>query len=115
MSFGSFVSGLFKSSSIPAIDHENFEKACKEGMCHVIDVREPHEFAMAHIPAAKNFPLSKFDASLLPKDLPVVLVCQAGSRSARALQQAHAVGRTDVVHYADGTSGWIGRGGSVER
>ena len=73
MSFGSFVSGLFKSSSIPAIDHENFEKACKEGMC------------------------------------------QAGSRSARALQQAHAVGRTDVVHYADGTSGWIGRGGSVER
>jgi rhodanese-related sulfurtransferase len=60
-----------------------------------------------------NHPLSSFDPAKLPNDKPVVLVCQAGSRSARALQQAHGAGRADVVHYPHGTGGWKARGGKV--
>lgn len=113
MSLMSILSRLAGSTSFPAIEHDDFQKACLEGQCHVVDVREPHEFAAGHIPNAINQPLSRFDPSKLPQSLPVVLVCQAGGRSARALQQAHAAGRTDVVHYAGGTGGWRAKGGPI--
>ena len=107
------LSALTGSTSAPAIEHDLFVEAALNGQCHVIDVREPHEYAAGRIPNAQNQPLSSFDPARLPNDKPVVLVCQAGGRSARALQAAHAAGRTDVVHYAPGTGGWISRGGKV--
>ena len=110
MSIGNLVSRLFGSSSVPALEHDDFQKACLSGACHVIDVREPHEFSAGHIPNAVNHPLSSFDPTKLPSDKPVVLVCQAGSRSAKALAQAHQMGRTDVAHYPHGTGGWKARG-----
>ena len=109
------LSMLKGSAGAPAIEHDLFVEAAMNGQCHVIDVREPHEFAAGRIVNAKNHPLSAFDPSKLPNDKPVVLVCQAGGRSARALQAAHAAGRTDIVHYAPGTGGWIARGGKVQR
>jgi rhodanese-related sulfurtransferase len=109
-------SALKGSASITALEHDLFAELALQGHCHVIDVREPHEFAAGRIPGAQNVPLSSaFDPARLPKDKPVVLVCQAGGRSARALDAAHRAGRTDVVHYAPGTAGWIGRGGKVHR
>jgi rhodanese-related sulfurtransferase len=115
MSLMSILSRLAGGTSVPAIEHDLFAQACRDGECHVVDVREPHEFAAGHIPNAVNLPLSTFDPAQLPDVKPLVLVCQAGGRSARALQQAHAAGRTDVVHYAGGTGGWIARGGPVQR
>ena len=109
------LSALKGSTSVPAIEHELFVEAALNGHCHVIDVREPHEFAAGRITNAQNHPLSSFDPARLPSDKPVVLVCQAGGRSARALQAARAAGRSDVVHYAAGTGGWIARGGKVDR
>jgi rhodanese-related sulfurtransferase len=43
----------------------------------------------------------------------VVLICQAGGRSARALRSALDAGRMDVRHYPGGMSGWQARGGPV--
>lgn len=100
--------------SVPAIEHETLEKACLAGDCHVIDVREPHEYTAGHLPGAVNHPLSSFDPAALPADKPVVLVCQAGGRSARAMQAAHGAGRADVIHYQPGTGGWKARGGRIE-
>lgn len=109
------ISALKGSTSNEAIAHEAFAEAALNGHCHVIDVREPHEYAAGRIVNAQNHPLSSFDPARLPTDKPVVLVCQAGGRSARALQAAHAAGRADVVHYAPGTGGWIARGGKIEK
>jgi rhodanese-related sulfurtransferase len=113
MSISSLISKLTGGTSVPAIEHDAFQEACLAKACHVIDVRETHEYAAGHIPHAVNHPLSSFDVSSLPADKPVVLVCQAGGRSARALQAAHAAGRTDIVHYAPGTGGWKARGGAI--
>ena len=85
----------------------------KSGACVVIDVREPHEYAAGHIPGAVNQPLSRFDPGLLPAGNPVVLVCKSGARSASALRQALAAGRSDVRYYPEGTMGWQARGGEV--
>ena len=113
MSLMSLLSKLVGSTSVQALDHDAFQEACLAKTCHVIDVREAHEYAAGHLPHAVNHPLSQFDPSRLPADKPVVLVCQAGSRSARALQQAHAAGRSDVTHYPHGTGGWKARGGAL--
>jgi rhodanese-related sulfurtransferase len=114
MSLLGSLSKLKGSASPHVIEHAMLEDACRNNACHVIDVREPHEYAGGHLPGAENHPLSSFDPARLPHDKPVVLVCQAGARSARALEAAHGAGRTDVVHYAAGTGGWMSRGGSVQ-
>ncbi len=113
MSLAQLIASLASSTSVPAIEHDRFQEACLAGECHVIDVREPHEFEAGHIPSAVNHPLSSFDPAKLPTDKPVILVCQAGGRSARALQAAIEHGRQDVAHYAPGTGGWRARGGPV--
>ena len=84
------------------------------GSVALIDVREPHEFDAGHIPGAVNQPLSTFDPSDLPVGKPIVLVCQAGARSARALNVAKAAGVADIRHYAGGTGGWRANGEPLE-
>ena len=95
------------------VTHDELQSALAADACALIDVREPHEFADGHIPGATNLPMSRFDPSELPKGKPIVLVCQAGARSAKALQAAVAAGVEDVRHYAPGTGGWRARGGPV--
>ena len=92
------------------IGHDEFVARQRDGGVAIVDVREPHEFVAGHIPGAINLPLSEFDPADLPEGEPIVLVCQAGSRSAKALQRALAAGVEDIRHYAPGTGGWRARG-----
>ena len=107
------LSRLTGSTSVPAIQHDELVRAQREMGCIVVDVREPHEFRGGHIPGAKNHPLSQFDPTSIPQGKPVVLICQAGGRSARALRRALDAGRNDVRHYPGGMSGWRAHGGPV--
>jgi rhodanese-related sulfurtransferase len=52
----------------------------------VIDVREPMEYVGGHIAGSLNVPLSRIGQADLPRG-PLVLVCQSGNRSSRALNQ----------------------------
>src|SRR5664279_894542 len=102
-------SGLFSrraTSGDTEISYTALADALRRGACLVVDVREPREYASGHVPGAINQPLSRFDPKQLPTGKPVVLVCQAGGRTAKALSQARSVGRDDVCHYAGGTAGW---------
>ena len=99
-----------------AIDHDEFEQAVRAGKCVVVDVREAHEFALAHIPKSLNMPLSTFNPQRLPDGKPVVLICHSGMRSRSAVSKAHATGREDVKHYAGGILGWhSGRTSPIEQ
>lgn len=96
------------------LDFPTFAKAVAADEVTVVDVREPHEFAAGHIPDAVNLPLSRFDPSELPSgDKPVVILCQAGGRSRKALGVAEAAGRGDLKHYPGGMNGWRMNGGDV--
>lgn len=87
------------------------------GEAVVVDVREPHEFAAAHIAGALNLPLSRFDPAALPDPAGrrLVLNCAAGGRSARALAACEAARATVDGHLAGGLGAWAAAGLPVER
>jgi rhodanese-related sulfurtransferase len=93
---------------------DELHAALEAGACALVDVRERHEFAVGHIPDAINLPLSTFDPAELPKGKPIVLVCQAGGRSLRALLVAVDAGVKDIRHYPGGTAAWRSHGGDLE-
>ncbi len=88
-----------------------------DGSIILVDVREPHEFALGHIPGSVSMPLSQFDPSALP-DQPgrqVVFSCAAGVRSQHAIALASAAGLAHDSHYGGGFKEWFGAGGPVDR
>jgi rhodanese-related sulfurtransferase len=83
----------------------------------VIDVREPHEFAMGHIPGSVSMPLSTFNPAALPvdDDRELVFSCAAGVRSLHAIEMARLAGVNLNTHYVGGFKDWLMSGFPVER
>ena len=76
----------------------------------VIDVCEPAEYAAGHIVGARNVPLAQLEAQLpgvvKNKATPVILVCQSGARSGRALAVARKLGYENAQNLAGGLKAW---------
>jgi glyoxylase-like metal-dependent hydrolase (beta-lactamase superfamily II) len=83
------------------------------GRVQVVDVREPEEFdgALGHIQGAKLIPLGSLSKtfSSMSKDLPVVVVCRSGARSAQATVLLRNAGFTKVANLAGGMLRWRGQ------
>ena len=66
------------------------------GKAVAVDVREPDEYAVGHIPGAKLLPLGDVmsrAAEVLPdKTAPWLIYCRTGRRSADAVQKLAALG-----------------------
>jgi rhodanese-related sulfurtransferase len=104
-------------TSTPPVDDAGFEVLDARGADAVlIDVREPSEYAAGHIPGATNVPQADLAARLdaLPRDRPVYLVCQSGSRSLRAAQFLRQVGYARVANVRGGLAAWRASGRPVE-
>ncbi|MEP6492774.1 MAG: rhodanese-like domain-containing protein [bacterium] len=78
----------------------------------VIDVRAATEWDEAHIPGAKHFFLGDLAALArdLPRDTPVALHCQGGTRSAIAASVLETEGFTNIVNVAGGIRAWEAAG-----
>jgi hydroxyacylglutathione hydrolase len=87
------------------------------GQLAVVDVRGRAEWEAGHLPGVPNIPLGALPERLaeLPRDRPVVLHCQGGSRSAIAASVLRAHGFQDVVNLEGGYRAWEGGGHPVER
>ncbi len=74
----------------------------------LIDVREPHEHAVAHIPGARLVPLGTLSDELesLPADREIYIHCKSGGRSARAVRLLREHGFTRVKNIAGGIDAW---------
>jgi len=74
----------------------------------LIDVREPHEWAIARIPGARLVPLGAFTESLSSFDSArdIVVTCKMGGRSAKAVRQLQAAGFKKVWNLAGGILRW---------
>ena len=85
----------------------------------VIDVREPAEYAKGHVLGSKNVPLGDVERRAAEFDKhkakPVILVCESGSRSARALDALRGRGFARVVNLSGGFGAWQQAGLPVEK
>jgi rhodanese-related sulfurtransferase len=81
----------------------------------VVDVREPQEYAEAHIAGARNIPLGEIEGrvSELAAIAPVYLVCGVGARSHAAAEALVRVG-VPAVNVAGGMHAWMTAGHPVE-
>jgi len=77
----------------------------------LVDVRSATEFASGHLPGAINIPLEQLELRTadLAATVPVVLVCQAGTRALLAAGLLQNSGKSLVV-LEGGTSAWIKAG-----
>jgi sulfur-carrier protein adenylyltransferase/sulfurtransferase len=75
----------------------------------LIDVREPHEHAAAHIRQARLIPLATLmeHVESLPKDRDIYVHCKMGMRSARAVEMLAARGFTRVKNVSGGIDSWL--------
>ena len=98
---------------VPEIDVETLAARLDQGG-YLLDVRQPDEYAEAHVPGALLLPLGLVQerAAEVPADRTVLVICRSGARSLRAAEflRAHGV---DAVNVAGGTQAWIDAGRPV--
>ena len=77
----------------------------------LVDVREPNEAEINHIPGAILIPKGEFlngsALEQLPSDKQVVMYCKTGVRSAETLAIVKGAGYADAVHVGGGVSAWV--------
>ena len=102
--FWPVIQGAGGLSPTQAVQLMNREKAV------VVDVCEAEEFAAGHVVGARNVPLNQLEDKLAAhvknKSLPLILVCQTGARSGRALAIAKKLGYEQAQSLAGGLAAW---------
>jgi adenylyltransferase/sulfurtransferase len=74
----------------------------------LIDVREPREWEIAHLPTARLVPLGQLGESLATLDSAreIVVMCRSGQRGEKAARQLQAAGFAKVRNLAGGLLRW---------
>ena len=75
---------------------------------YLLDVREPHEFALGALPHGVLMPLGEVPArhQEIPRDRDIVCYCRSGGRSARAIDFLKQHGVTRIRNLAGGILAW---------
>ena len=74
----------------------------------LIDVREPHEYDICHIPQAMLIPLKQLNSRLgeLDKDVDIVVHCYSGQRSQKAVAILQQQGYYNIKNLEGGILAW---------
>jgi len=103
--------------TVPQVSSAELATQQSGGAVSVIDVRGRSEWEAGHLPGVPNIPVGFLVKRLaeVPRDRPVVVHCQAGSRSAIAASVLQANGITNVVNLTKGFQEWAAAGLPVEQ
>jgi glyoxylase-like metal-dependent hydrolase (beta-lactamase superfamily II)/rhodanese-related sulfurtransferase len=97
-------------TSSPPVEDMNVEALeTRSADTFLLDVREPEEYAHGHVPGANNIPQAEVASRLdeIPRDRPIVAICQGGYRSLRAAQFLKQMGFEHVISVRGGTDAWL--------
>lgn len=74
----------------------------------ILDVRQPHEYDIAHIDGAKLIPLNELSQRIheLDRDQEIVAHCRSGSRSAKAVKFLREAGFRKIKNLKGGILAW---------
>jgi adenylyltransferase/sulfurtransferase len=99
-----------RSSGVVEISPRELAERLRNGKSiELIDVREPYEWRLGHIPGARLVPLGQIDdeISRLDPARETVLYCKMGTRSRYAAEQLVAAGIPGVANLAGGILAWM--------
>jgi rhodanese-related sulfurtransferase len=105
-------------SAVPVISVvELRERLSADPSPFLLDVREPWEYAQAHVPGAQLIPLGELERRVgeVPRDRAVLAICHSGPRSLAAAAYLLQLGYSNVSNVEGGTAAWIERGLPVTR
>lgn len=99
-----------------ASNEEVEEKMMDDADIVLLDVREPEEFALNHIPGAINIPLGDVEnrASELDKEKDMYIICRTGNRSDMAARILSTLAFKKVFNVIPGMIQWTGKTESSE-
>jgi rhodanese-related sulfurtransferase len=89
------ILSLFFGKSVPEIRALDLHMKMRNGnKPFVLDVRQPEEYRLEHIPGAKLIPLGELNrrTNEVPKGREIVCICATGHRSLPAVRQLAAAG-----------------------
>jgi rhodanese-related sulfurtransferase len=82
-----------------------------------LDVREPNEWNLGHLPQAILIPRGTLETGIegrIPRAANVVIYCARGNRSALAAQTMQEMGYEHASSMAGGFGAWVEAGGDVD-
>ena len=97
--------------------HEVLEMLHKSAPVIYLDVREPNEWNLGHLPNAMHIPRGNLESNIearAGREEAIVIYCARGNRSALAADTLQQMGYANVSSMADGFGAWIAIGGPVE-
>jgi sulfur-carrier protein adenylyltransferase/sulfurtransferase len=107
---GGARTGELAESSVREIQPSQLAERLQDGeKLEIIDVREPYEWQIGHIPGARLVPLDRIAAEIprLDKRKETILYCKVGVRSMHAARQLADAGVSEVRNLAGGILRWI--------
>ncbi len=97
--------------SVKQLEQLLHEREVGERDFFLVDVREPNEAEINHIPGAVLIPKGEFlngnALSQLPSDKQIIMHCKSGVRSAETLAIVKGAGYADAVHVGGGVVAWV--------
>jgi phage shock protein E len=100
------------AAAVQSLTPAGYEEMFGSGQTHMlIDVRTPEEFASGHIEGSVNIPVESLADRLneVPRDLPLVVYCRTGNRSATAARILVDAGYAPVYDLG-GLQSWVAAG-----
>jgi len=112
----SAVTGSAVLRRTPQISVAELQPKAATGAVTVVDVRSANEWAGGHLPGAIHIPLGYLAdrCRSLPANKPIVMQCQAGSRSAIGASLLERLGFPNVTNLTGGFEAWTAAGFPVE-
>jgi molybdopterin/thiamine biosynthesis adenylyltransferase/rhodanese-related sulfurtransferase len=112
----------FEFCGVPGLEHDEgsagagwditprelFARLQEDTPLRLIDVREPHELEISHLPMAENIPLGQLASRLseLDSTQEMVVFCKTGTRSRRALELLVSAGFRKAKNLQGGINAW---------
>jgi len=83
----------------------------------LVDVREDREWNLGHAAGAVHMSRGTLESKIdqtVPRNVPVVLYCASGNRSALAAESLRLMGYENVASMSGGFRGWVDANGDIE-
>ncbi|MEZ4960079.1 MAG: rhodanese-like domain-containing protein [Saprospiraceae bacterium] len=107
--------GRLLKFTVPLISVETLRQ--EKGKYTILDAREPAEYAVSHIPGAKNVGFEHFtEASLkgISTEKPIVLYCSVGYRSEKIGERLKTMGYSNIYNLYGSIFEWANQGFPLE-